>query len=80
MTRRDAVSRELRARIMRRTSTHPNTCPTGKIQYISQREASAIIRGRHRRNDPEAEGLNAYRCNRCTKWHIGHGISGGPDP
>lgn len=79
MTRRDGgVSRQIRTRIMRRTQSRPSTCWTGKIQHPSEHEAAKQIRSIRRRNTTEAEGLTAYRCDSCRKYHIGHGLGGDP--
>lgn len=74
MTRRDLVAREMRARIMRRAQTHPSTCWTGKLQYVSQREASQALRAQRRTSHHDTAGLVPYQCDHCTKWHTGHGL------
>jgi hypothetical protein len=37
-----------------------------KTRYPSKRNAAATARAR-------GDGMNAYRCPMCRKWHVGHG-------
>jgi hypothetical protein len=46
------------------------TCPaTGKQQYASPSEAEKRRKEIKRLRD---ERLSAYRCQQCSKWHLGH--------
>lgn len=41
-------------------------CPTGKIAHKSK--TGACIAARKLKDN----SLNVYRCDRCSRWHVGH--------
>jgi hypothetical protein len=57
------------------------TCPTGKIAYLFQEDAAAVV-ARMRDQSESGRGapvrrpasLRPYRCPACGAWHVGHGL------
>lgn len=45
-----------------------STCPSGKIQYISLREASKVLLKMWREGNLRCE--RAYACEDCGQWHL----------
>lgn len=43
----------------------------GKRRY-SRSDAMRMLRELARTRDPEAASMNAYRCDECRRWHVGH--------
>jgi len=54
-----------------RRGAHAHTTSRGraKIAYATREEAEARARLLAKR---DREPMNAYRCDTCAKWHIGH--------
>lgn len=46
---------------------------TGKVKYPTQRHAKKSLRWRNRHGGKTDRGLQAYRCEFCDGWHLGHG-------
>lgn len=66
--------------ILRRAHSAPTTCPAGKLQYVSEKEANRALRAVRRRGGPNTKDLAVYKCRlaECRRFHLGHGL--GKDP
>ncbi len=47
-------------------------CPSGKIPYARSDAKRAVERLRAAGDDDRPQTLNAYRCDQCRRWHVGH--------
>lgn len=59
---------------MWRETTRQDSC-SSKVQYLTWRGANKALRAmlRHPNHSArQSERLHAYRCNVCSRFHIGH--------